>query len=431
MLCAKNFLLLCALPLALCFSARSMASFDPKGSSSSRLGYRQKDIVLPERLIVGYANWNECDQKIVEAVKQGVNVVMWFSINLAVDHQGQPTITNGPDMDCVADKVRQIRELGLPTVHIISIGGWNAPHPDTTNSPETTYENWDHWNRHVAARPDVGFMGFDGFDWDIEGNDDPNNQYNHFTPQCLDTMGRFSQLAKERGNYIVSMAPAESYLDPTYPTFDRSLLHAYPEWQPIIPDFDYHGRNTYAYLLARYGTFSSEAADAAAMSALQGEQGEQGRECGVQMGRRAGDCLTFDFVTVQLYEGYSHAEYNITQLRTPPAQYLAQFAQQMQAGWEVDFSDMAQFPVTRITVPKTQLVVGLANGWAGDGKFLMLYPEEVAEGYKVLEEIGQEPRGFAFWNILDEGAASPRRPQEPVWMAKGLNRFLHTREPEV
>jgi len=108
--------------------------------------------------------------KIVEAVKQGVNVVMWFSINLDVSPEtGKPIITNGPDWDCVADRVREIAALNLKTVHIISIGGWNSPHPDTSVSAEDAYENWNHWNRHVIARPEKGFYGFDGFDWDIEG----------------------------------------------------------------------------------------------------------------------------------------------------------------------------------------------------------------------------------------------------------------------
>jgi hypothetical protein len=54
----------------------------------------------------------------------------------------------------------------------------------------------------------TGFYGFDGIDWDIEGNDDFSSPYNHFTVECLDLMGRFSQLAKEKGSYIVSMVPA-------------------------------------------------------------------------------------------------------------------------------------------------------------------------------------------------------------------------------
>jgi len=125
-------------------------------------------------------------------------------------------------------------------VHIISIGGWNSPHPDTSVSAEEAYDHWNNWNKNIVARPDKGFYGFHGFDWDIEGmfcsvffihsqlcltitcccmfnynvfvimigNDDPSSQYNHFTVECLDFMGRFSQLAKQKGGYIVSMAPA-------------------------------------------------------------------------------------------------------------------------------------------------------------------------------------------------------------------------------
>lgn len=43
---------------------------------------------LPERIIVGYANWNQCDEKIIQAVKDGVNVVIWFATNLAISPDG-------------------------------------------------------------------------------------------------------------------------------------------------------------------------------------------------------------------------------------------------------------------------------------------------------------------------------------------------------
>ena len=47
----------------------------------------------------------------------------------------------------------------------------------------------------------------------------------------------------------------ESYLDPRMNGFDRSLLHEYEEWASIVPGFTYHGLNTYAYLLDRYGKY--------------------------------------------------------------------------------------------------------------------------------------------------------------------------------
>ena len=140
--------------------------------------------------------------------------------------------------------------------------------------------------RAIALVP--GFHGFDGLDWDVEGNDDVASPRNAFAPRCLRWMGRFSQRAKQAG-YVVAMAPAgttaphpisfcctdplttfvaaladhavllslprlslslavlarthgaESYLDPTTALFDLSLTHAYPEWShpSLQPNFRY------------------------------------------------------------------------------------------------------------------------------------------------------------------------------------------------
>lgn len=142
----------------------------------------------------------------------------------------------------------------------------------------------------------------------------------------------------------------ESYLDPTKNTFDRSLLHNYAEWEPIVPNFNYHGLNTYAYILDRYG--------------ISGPSNQR----------------TFDFVTIQLYEGYSHAEYNSTILKQSPADYVARWVQKVLAGWVIDYSADTElrYPHSnQLVLERTQLVVGLANGWAGDGKFFLMYPEEV------------------------------------------------------
>eukprot|EP01031_Cornospumella_fuschlensis_P039102 gene39102-47577_t len=369
-----------------------------------------KSTPLPEKIIVGYANWNQCDDTIVQAAKDGVNVIIWFAINLASDGQGNPSITNGPDWTCVAEKIKTIRDLGLPTVHLISIGGWNAPHPDTSVSAASMFAYWDNWNKHTISTPQLGFYGFDGFDWDIEGNDDLNSPNNVFTVTCLDFMGEFSQLAKKAG-YVVSMAPAESYVDHTTSAFDRALNHEYPEWQGIIPTFPYHGQNVYSYLLSRYA-YTSIVEDNDTNDAK---------------------VHTFDFVTIQLYEGYSHAEYNVQQLKTPAEDVLVDFVEQTTDGWDVDFRTDVELQydvLARISVDVDRLVVGLANGWAGDGKFLLIYPDQVEKAYNILQSKGLAVRGFAFWNILDEGKASVQQPGRPVYMAKGLNRFLHIREVE-
>jgi len=55
---------------------------------------------------------------------------------------------------------------------------------------QQVYETWNIWNKEKIALPELGFYGFDGFDWDIEGNDTPSSIYNTFTTECLDAMGR-------------------------------------------------------------------------------------------------------------------------------------------------------------------------------------------------------------------------------------------------
>lgn len=351
---------------------------------------------LPRKLLIGYCNWSQCDDKIVDAVRDGVNVVIWFSVNLGRDAAtGQPAVQGGPDLDCVADVVERIRALDTPepVIHLMAIGGWNSPHPDTSHSPETVFLELDRWNREVVARPEKGWYGFCGYDFDIEGNDDVENPGNHFSKAVLDMIGRIAQLAKTKG-YIVSMAPAESYLDPFTSEFSRSLRHDYPEWRDLQPDFKYHSRNVYAYILSRYG--HSLLPSGAVVR-------------------------TFDFVTVQLYEGYSHAEHAlVVAKRESVVEYLSRLVSAMNRGWAVDFSCDAELeypdPPALVSVPPSQLVLGLANGWAGDGKFLLLDPSEMDPDLPV--------RGYAFWNIKDEGIASVRDPSKPVWLAKSLSKLL-------
>jgi hypothetical protein len=179
-------------------------------------------VKLPERIIAGYANWGQCDEKLVQAAQDGMNVLIWFSINLARDDEGNMAIT-GPAtgaeyFDCVAGRVAEMEALGLDVLHLVSIGGWNSPHPATDFSGAQWWEFWKGWNAQQVARPEQGWAGFAGFDWDVEGNDDPANPGNNFAVATLDLMGDMSAAAHSEG-WIVAMAPAQSYLDPTTSEF--------------------------------------------------------------------------------------------------------------------------------------------------------------------------------------------------------------------
>ena len=40
--------------------------------------------------------------------------------------------------------------------------------------------------------------------------------------------------AAKRAGYVVTMVPAQSYFDVSAATFNRTLLHAYPDWHPEV-----------------------------------------------------------------------------------------------------------------------------------------------------------------------------------------------------
>lgn len=235
----------------------------------------------------------------------------------------------------------------------------------------------------------------------------------------LDLVGEMSQLAKQDG-YIVSMVPPESYLDPTTSKFDGSLLHSYPEWESSIT-FNYHGRNGYAYLLAKYGQ-----TQVASSIEVTNDEFKTVRKLS------STHVETFDLISIQLYESWSHILYNVTAApnatRQTSADYLINWVPQVLSGWYVDFAadpSYSDFPSQHISISATAFCIGLANGWA-EKKTILVMPEEAGAAYYALSEMGQAPRGFVFWAIESEGWIPPGQ-TAPLFMAAGLNEFLHTR----
>eukprot|EP01006_Ploeotia_vitrea_P048566 TRINITY_DN67251_c10_g3_i1.p1 TRINITY_DN67251_c10_g3~~TRINITY_DN67251_c10_g3_i1.p1 ORF type:complete len:383 (-),score=17.69 TRINITY_DN67251_c10_g3_i1:407-1555(-) len=358
-------------------------------------------------LIIAYANWNECDEKMIRAAENGANVLMWFSIDLGAINGTATIVGHIPNLTCVAEVALELRKRNLPTTHMISIGGWDSPHPVTSPklSGRQWWEVWEKWNREQVAHPRLGFPGFDGFDWDLEGDDDPASPTNHFSMDTLDIMGEMSTHAKRAG-YLVSMVPPQSYLDSTTSKFNRSLLLAYPSYHP---DFHWHGMNCYGYVLAKYKQTTLPSTEHEEQTVTP----------------------TFDFVSIQLYESWSRANYYIEKVGMPVAKYLVELVRQMQRGWVINFQDDPKtgMPSQMVQVHATQVVLGLANGWTGpDRKALLLWPKDLKEAYESLAD-KEKPRGFAFWDIGDEGRV-PQGTSQPLWLASSLNKFLHIRKKQ-
>ncbi len=328
---------------------------------------------------MGYQDWGDCDvEKTIVAAAQGVNVIMWFAVNLAAD-AGLPQITGGPDPLCVAEVAEELEALNLTTTHLLSIGGWDAPHPAPGWSGAQWFDVWRTWNE-ALPRP------YDGFDWDLEGADSKSAPSNNISAATLGIMVEMSEAAAAAG-VLVTMVPPQSYLDESTAEFNPSLLNTYADWHP---DFAYHGRNCYAYVLA-----------AAAPS-------------------------TFSLVTVQLYESWSRADEAMLRRPDEAPAYLQALYARLMRGWTVDFGTSlprARGPTT-VRVRPSQLVVGLAHGGLG-GKMTWVPPAAAAKAYRAAPAHAR-PRGYAFWNIKLEGSGA-NGTETPFNFAPTLNSFLHTR----
>lgn len=334
-------------------------------------------------VIVGYQNWGACSlNDTIAAVTQGVNVVIWFAVNLAKSEDDTPEISGGPDPTCMASVASEIDKLGLETAHLISIGGWDAPHPDASFSGMEYFDAFAAWNE-ALPRP------FDGFDWDLEGNDNVDSPYNTFTSTTLNQMVDMSTAAKAEG-YVVTLVPAQSYLDVSTSEFNLSLLNAYADWHP---EFSYHGLNVYGYVLA------------------------------------AAPANTFDLVTIQLYESWSRTDQALLQLGLSAEEYLEDWWVELAKGWLVDFGqgsdpDLRVQGVIQLAVSPSQLVVGLSRGDA-NGKSAFIWPEDCGHAFEATPPKSR-PRGFGFWNIASEGG-TVNGTDTTLAFAPTLNKFLHIR----
>jgi len=363
---------------------------------------------LHEKILVGYTT-NKCNElkemsKVTTAIEEGLNVLIWGFAHFVDDSSKGSRNNNTCDLGSTNLRVesninienlklykKKLDSMGYTDViHLVAFGGWNGPHLPSGISGKQLFEAWQVFNTQNLLEEET--VLWDGIDWDLEGNDDIESPRNEFTKECLDQMGEFSFLLKKDG-YIVSMAPPESYLDISSVKFSRFVNLTYPE--PWHDEFQYHGWNVYAYILAKWN-----------------------------------DCI--DLIFLQFYESYSHAAYQINMLQMKPSDFLVNYVSELvqkNQGYYVQFQDDPSMNLPNQVVPLSldKLILGFANGWAKnkdlteDNKVVFFHPKEVKEAYQQLSRKGHVPRGFGFWVIEEEG-------KHGVYFTKGLNDILHIRK---
>ena len=232
-------------------------------------------------LPIGYCH-NAPTEKIEEAIENGVNVIVWSFIHMDVDNSNTSTKQN-PIIrtDLPMEQIKQIKAKykNKNLIHMAAFGGWNGPHP-----PINENISGIEWCRAFMKFNQRHENVFDGIDWDLEGHDDREAPTSRFTIEVLDIMAEFSIEAKKTYGLLVSLAPAESYLDPLlhlqyekdqmihsentkedneYETNTFSLrLNLFPPvWDQRVLDrqyikdtgFSHAGKQCYAYVLHRAG----------------------------------------------------------------------------------------------------------------------------------------------------------------------------------
>lgn len=348
-------------------------------------------------------------KKVTKAIEEGVNVLIWSFISYDVSvnnklssnkkEQKYLRMKAGQNINNYKLYREQLIKMGHASVkHLVSFGGWNGPHLPAGYSGSELYSVFREFNEQEEnIDNDILVNEFsvkrlwDGIDWDLEGHDDVQHSNNQFSLELLNQIGEFSYLAKQDG-LITSIAPPESYLDTTTSRFSRFVNLTYPNdaWHQ---DFEYHGWNVYAYVMAKYGQY-------------------------------------IDFAFIQFYESYSHALYQTEKMGMQQSDFFIEYIQSLSStafGYNVDFEDDEENDLKNqfVALPLSKIVFGFANGWAFDSeKAIFVHPSEIKIAYDHLKRINLEPRGLGFWVVDNEGTNG-------VELTKDLNAIIYGNEHTV
>lgn len=360
-------------------------------------------------IIIGYAS-NPNSGKVERAIHDGASVIIWSFVHFEIVDTTLPSSLGGRIRTSLdLDAIRKIRNSqNKEVIHLAAFGGWNGPHPPSGLTGTQWVDVFDEFNTIHAANiyDDERSQLFDGIDWDYEGHDDITSSTSQFSIETLDIVVDFSIEAKSRG-YIVSMAPAESYLDSTInigsvdgefslalnlpPRAWSTSSSATDEDRTIIDNanFRHAGRQCYAYILAKAGID------------------------------------TFDWISIQLYEAYSPIAHDIHRKHIDQTLALMKRIRSFVTGYtvtglplllDVDSSSSSSSTLSVLShedtttqfvvqIPLEKLVIGIANYWVDGMKFCKVNPKAIRLAYEqtMLEYNGRGFLGVMFWTVEEEG----------------------------
>ena len=338
-------------------------------SSSITMKRQSRSLPSARPLIIGYAS-NAKSGKVEQAILDGASVIIWSFIHLNIRNDDGRSCDIKTALDLI--EIKRIRDKYKHVVHLAAFGGWNGPHPPTFSDGSSL--SGGKWCDVFMQFNEMNGFLFDGIDWDYEGNDNLDAPTSKFTLETLEIMADFSIEAKSKG-LIVSMAPAESYLDAAVvpggidATFSLRLDLPPREWtspedRDMIKGFSHAGRQCYTYVLAKAGV------------------------------------ETFDFISIQLYEGYASYLYEVTRMKKDPVDAILKRVNGFVGGYVVSEMPLKSNPEYEVKIPSSKLVIGVGNRWCDGVKFCKIHPKTLKDAY---DRTGKGFLGVMFWTINEEG----------------------------
>ena len=355
-------------------------------------------------IIIGYTH-DPKSEKVEQFIHDGGIVIIWSFLHLDVTTEENPQMddSQAPQQrgrirtDLDLDAIKEIRKKYDHVIHLAAFGGWNGPHPPvvapkSTQGTSYSFTGKDWCNIFMEFNKSHGYL-FDGIDWDYEGHDNLKSHAAKFTLETLDIMADFSVEAKQTYGMIVTMAPAESYLDASiepgrideqfslelnFPprAWTSSRYYATEEDRNLIQSagFSHAGRQCYAYVLAKAGV------------------------------------ETFDWISIQLYEAYSPFAHDVSRKKLDPVEALLTRIHRLITGYTVTGLPELSSSEFEVKIPPSKLVLGVANRWADGVKFCRVEPSSLRSAYdSTLEKYDEGFLGVMFWTIEEEGTDDKSR----------------------
>lgn len=383
---------------------------------------------LPSPMLAGYTS-GESVAKITEAVKHGLNVIFWSSMELQAN-----SLVGKLNSKIVGPVHEALVKMKRPDVlHFLSLGGQNVhltmartcAGEDSCDGAAYA-EAFRAWNKEMKSNIS-GFPGFAGIDWNIEGHMVPANDTRSISKSAKSAKSAKSSVplvetvnatrSHSKSVFTLVETVNEEHVNKTKNFFTLTTFEIMRTMsENLVYDFLISLSPPQSFFNCRESGWSMDLKNQALTDPLYNLAGKNGYAL---LYAKCPEC--FDLVMVQLYEPFSQAGLELfwggdaksfphTANHSEMKKVIHDNMQCLASGWDVHFDGYWELPLMKVTVPPEKIVLGLASDWADSDSFYKVpffagkpSGEAWCDGVLVEGVPGKTPtRGFAYWDMNHE-----------------------------